>query len=454
MLSSDVLSTLSHGHDKAFDRLVTQKLKQLFDAEAKKLMDERSALLNSSSPAKDCKSRRELQREKTYALEHRLELLMRAQDDESLQGCHEHAHNVARYGEQRLMNQIDANIKAMIDTVPSLSSQILSRRVDVHEAFDGPKVLQDMADVNFGTIQQYYRNCQDKLNAKYSQQEKTFLQYELDCLERQYTAMEDIAKHEAANTATSSAAQQSHKRCDELYRRFCDRSLELLYSNSTVSQDYDWRMQEAKDASNKWRRAVSDEMEEGLRGALKDVEDSYMSIVERLSDELARLRQTRQEVALELLRIQNLAKIPPFALRAAVQSKEREQIARLEASAKQQQGNVSDNGAGGASSESTIFGMNGFRVHSGSHLVELANAARLPLDHLAGDLQQLLVSFAQPRQADSKSKAVLQETANPRKSQLELTLEYMLQGYISAARAKRLPLPAKNSASMPPKKGA
>ena len=427
MSTSTLLVALSDANDKLCEKLTLKKLQELFDIETKKVMTERSVLLHSSSPASDSKVRRGLHREKTYAVEHRMELLNRVQDEESIHSSHEHARNIAQYGEQRVVNQIEANIKAMVESVPSLSAQILARRSSVRAAFDGPDFMQNIADTSFGTLRQYYTTCQEKLNAKYNVQEKTFLQYELDGMERQYKAMEEILTQESKSMGTSTTAQQSHKRCDELYRRFCDRMLELQYGNSTIKQDFEWRFHDARDAANKWRYATSDVLETELRCSLGDIEDRYMTIVENLSSELVQLRQVEQEASLELLRLQNLSKIPPFALRVAEQVKEQEQIARLEDGLKQgMTPEIMDDG--GDISEGSI---NIYRVHAGSHLVELANAAKLPAEQLSNDLQQMLVSIVRKAGTSKKDIIVQPQTRSgiSNKSQLEHTLAFMLQKF-------------------------
>jgi hypothetical protein len=152
-----------------------------------------------------------------------------------------------------------------------------------------------------------------------------------------------------------------------------------------------------------------------------------MTIVENLSSELVQLRQVEQEASLELLRLQNLSKIPPFALRVAEQVKEQEQIARLEDGLKQgMTPEIMDDG--GDISEGSI---NIYRVHAGSHLVELANAAKLPAEQLSNDLQQMLVSIVRKAGTSKKDIVVQPQTRSgiSNKSQLEHTLALMLQKF-------------------------
>jgi len=159
--------------DELSEKVLMEKLKNLFDLEATALMDSRLVQTGSATLADDSKAFRSTQQEKTYTVEHRIELLNQAQVEKDVERSFTYAEAVAHYGEKRLMSQIDSSAQAMIEVVPALSAQIFNRRKDVYEAFANAKMVEKLADTDFNILRQYYSTTQKNLNAKFSNQEKT-----------------------------------------------------------------------------------------------------------------------------------------------------------------------------------------------------------------------------------------------------------------------------------------
>lgn len=159
--------------DELSEKVLMEKLKNLFDLETTALMDSRLVQTGSATLADDSKAFRSTQQEKTYTVEHRIELLNQAQVEKDVERSFAYAEAVAQYGEKRLMSQIDSSAQAMIEVVPALSAQIFNRRKDVYEAFANAKMVEKLADIDFNILRQYYSTTQKNLNAKFSNQEKT-----------------------------------------------------------------------------------------------------------------------------------------------------------------------------------------------------------------------------------------------------------------------------------------
>ena len=242
-----------------------------------------------------------------------------------------------------------------------------------------------------------------------------YLQYELDGMDRQLAAMDEIFEnsHAASKTrAQSAAGDESHRRCDELFQWFCDRSLELQYANSTKKQDCAWRVEDARHAANKWRYAASEELESSLQQDVSKLEGEYMAHIEGLSEELQELRQRQLEASLEKLRIHNLASIPPFALKLAAQERDRQEIQLLESALKH--GAQPDDHINLIEESSKSLA---YRLHAGSHIVELANASHLESEQLVEDLHALLASVSVwQNQVDQQQQQTRQAMISPRSS--------------------------------------
>jgi len=245
-----------------------------------------------------------------------------------------------------------------------------------------------------------------------------YLQYELDGMDRQLAAMEEIFEnsHAASKTrAQSAAGDESHRRCDELFQWFCDRSLELQYANSTKKQDCAWRVEDARHAANKWRYAASEELESSLQQDVSKLEGEYMARIEGLSEELQELRQRQLEASLETLRIHNLASIPPFALKLAAQERDRQETQLLESALKH--GAQPDDRINLIEESSKSLA---YRLHAGSHIVELANASHLESEQLVEDLHALLASVSvwqnQADQQQQQTQQTRQAMISPRSS--------------------------------------
>jgi len=373
--------------DSLYEKALMEKLKNLFDLEANTIMNSRLLHIGSECYTEDSRSARSAQQEKTSAVEHRIELLNQSEDENEIERSFAHAEAVAQYGEKRVMSQIDANAQAMVQVVPALSAQIFARRKYVYESFASAKMVEKLAGTDFEILRQYYNNSQKSLHAKFALQEKTYLEHELQGMQRQLDALTDILDRSHAESQTrDSTSEESHRRCDELYQWFCDRALVLQYSNSTATQDCEWWLDDARHAVNKWRHATSAELENALQIDICQREDEYIQRVESLSRELEELRQRELEARLKRLQLRNLASTPPFALKMAAQAREKQDIRRLEGAVKQ----VSDSHA--RVDESSLS--SAYRVHSGSHIVELANASHLAEEHLAEDLCALLASVS------------------------------------------------------------
>jgi hypothetical protein len=364
--------------------LTVKKLTQLLSVGTQTLMADRTIQLASDNAVDHNRKYVESHRKRAYPAEHRIEGLIKEQDHLSITSSLEHAAAIARYGEQRILNQIEADTNAIVNAVPTLSSKILERRYEVNSAFDNADMVRDIAEKSFTSLKSYYHNCQNKLNSKYSSLEKTYLQYELDSLGQQIPAMRQILDNAHLNEHTKVSRGDNQRRCDELYRKFCDRTLELTYKNSTMKQDYEWRFQEAKDMANKWRYQISAEMQLELNTELNNAETSYARLVDSLHQELQRLRQSEHFAVLEKKRLRNLANIPPFALQKILREKDEAVQAQLHAQLKNSK-SATDN----LKISKKIPG-NSYRVHTGTHLVQLACASGMTTETLAKELQDML----------------------------------------------------------------
>jgi len=374
--------------DSLSEQALMEKLKTLFDLETQTVMNSRVLQVGSECYKEGSRTSRSAQQEKTYAVEHRIELLNQSQDEKDKEHSYAHAEAVAQYGEKRVMNHVDASVQALIEVAPALSARIFARRKEVSEAFASAKMVEKLADTDFQILRQYYSSSQKSLHAKFAAQEKTYLQYELDGLQRQLEAMTKMFdKSHAVSQTMGTASEESHRRCDELYQWFCDRALELQYSNSTTKQDCEWRVEEARYAVNKWRHATSAELESTLQDDICRLEDEYIERVEGLSRELEELRQREYGARLERLRLHNLASIPPFALKAAAHAREEQEVGHLEGALKL------GSGANPVADETPPLSF-AYHTDSGSHIVELATASHLAEEQLADDLHALLASVS------------------------------------------------------------
>ncbi len=411
---------LAGSFDDVCNRVLHDKLNSLFDSEVKTLQQTRLLQVGKESPVEVSKKIRQRHEEKSFAAEHRIELLLQSQELKDIDTALTNIDMVAQYGETRLMNQIDANVQAIVEVVPAFSAQILAHRKSVHDAFVSDQYVEKLVDMDFQALRKYYTSCQASLDAKFATQEKMYLKYELDSMDAQLKTMNDIFNNSRNAPSVNISTEESHRRCDELYKWFCDRTLELQYANSTLKQDCEWRKEDAQVAANKWRFGVSEELEYQMCKELCKIEEDYIARIEQLSASLHEEQQRQHDAQLARLRLSNLSKIPPFALKMAIREKEAQHALHVERM--RRQGSQVQIG-----SDDAPVRPQAYLPEVGTHVVEFANATKLQAEQLVEELHVMLLSVSSWQSKDAAATSSNMFSSHPEESnQLLRTLTAML----------------------------
>ena len=306
--------------DSVVTDLTLRKLQALLDSEFDNVLLERELML----PNREEKIINSKNLMKAQEAEHRMGLLIARTDEKDMKLSFDRADTHNKFGEGRIINQIEANSQAMLDAVSGYSNKILDRRKEVFSQFDNQEIVGDLVEVHFNTLMEYYQLCQKKLNLKNNAQEEKYLEHELEGLHKQLHEMRKTLHTHQSNPDLPAMRKSASTAVSDLCESFADRSLELNYANSTKAQDYEFAFQDNYDAALQWRYKEIEAMEGSLMGKVDDYESRYLTLLEHLHEELAQIKRGSTKAELELRRLKSLASIPPYALRNALRIRPQE----------------------------------------------------------------------------------------------------------------------------------
>jgi len=212
----------------------------------------------------------------------RIGLLIARTDEKDMKLSFDRADSVNKFGEGRILNQVEANSQAMLDAVSGYSNKILERRKEVFAQFDNQEIIGDLVEVHFNTLLDYYQSCQKKLNLKNYAQEQQYLEHELGGLHKQLHEMRETLNTYQSNPDLPAKRKSAATEVSDLCEAFADRSLELNYANSTKAQDCEFAFQERHDEALQWRYKETEDMEGSLVKRVDAYESRYLTLLERL----------------------------------------------------------------------------------------------------------------------------------------------------------------------------